>query len=124
MVETKKERLDQILRELNAVGGIEGSAVISRDGLLIASGLSESVDAGTFAAMSAAMVGAAETASSELKRGELNQIIVDAQNGKIIAVGAGVLAILVCLLKSEVNLGLVLLEMGRTTGKISDILKK
>lgn len=122
MPETKKERLEQILRELKGIGGIEGSAVISRDGLLIASELSENIDAETFAAMNAAMVGAAETASSELKRGELNQIIVDAKAGKIIAIGAGTLAILVCLVKPEINLGLVLLEMGRTAGKVSDTL--
>lgn len=119
---TKKEQLTEILEELRRIGDIIGSSVISRDGLIIASDLSKEVDADTFAAMSAAMQGAAETAVSELKQGNLNQIIVDAEKGKIITISAGKLAILVALAKSDINLGLILLEMGKASGKITNIL--
>jgi len=122
MPETKKEKLIEILHELKKVGDILGGSVISRDGLVIASDLSKDVDEETFAAMSAAMQGAAETAVSELKQGELNQIIIDADKGKIITISAGKMAILVILTKPNINLGLALLELGRTSGKISNIL--
>ena len=122
MPETKKERLIEILQTLKKIGEVLGSSVISRDGLIIASDLSKDIDEETFAAMSAAMQGAAETAVSELKQGELNQIIIDAEKGKIITISAGEKAILVILAKPKINLGLVLLEMGKASGKISDIL--
>jgi len=122
MPDTKKEKLIQILKSLKEVGGIIGSSVISVDGLQIASDLSENVDADTFAAMSAAMQGAAETAVSELKQGELKQIIIDAEIGKMVTISAGKKAILVILTNPKINLGLALLELGKAAGKISDVL--
>ena len=123
MPDTKKEKLTEILQSLRKIGDIQGSSVISRDGLTIASDLSKDVDEETFAAMSAAMQGAAETAVSELKQGNLNQIIIDAQNGKMITISAGEKAILVILAKPDINLGLVLLEIGKSSGKISKIIE-
>ena len=122
MPDTKKEKLLEILKSLKEVGDIIGSSVISVDGLQIASDLSGNVDADTFAAMSAAMQGAAETAVSELKQGELKQIIIDADKGKLITISAGKKAILVILANPKINLGLALLELGRAAGKISDVL--
>lgn len=122
MAETKKEKLIEILKRLRKVGDIQGSSVISRDGLVIASDLSKDIDEETFAAMSAAMQGAAETAVNELKQGSLNQIIAEAEKGKLISISAGKLAILVILAKPDINLGLALLEMGRISDKISNIL--
>ncbi len=122
MPETKKEQLTEILQELRKVGDIQGSSVISRDGLVVASDLSKNVDEETFAAMSAAMQGAAETAVSELNQGTLNQIIIEADKGKIITISAGEKAILIILAKPSTNLGLILLEMGKASGKISEII--
>ena len=122
MPDTKKEKLNQILKSLKEVGNIIGSSIISVDGLQIASDLSGNVDADTFAAMSAAMQGAAETAVSELKQGELKQIIIDADKGKLITISAGKKAILVILASPKINLGLALLEVGKASRKISDVL--
>ena len=122
MAETKKDRLMEILKKLRAAGDIEGVAVISVDGLVVVSNISEDIDEETVAAMAAAMQGSAETAVSELKRGELNQIIVDSSKGKLITIAAGEKAILVILAKKEINLGLALLEIGKASGKISDVL--
>ncbi len=119
---TKKEQLEKILSDLKRAGGILSSAVISRDGLMVASDLTKNIDADTFAAMSAAMEGAAETAVSELKQGELRQIIVDAQDSKLITVSAGKKVILVVLTKPDINLGLVLLELGKASGLLSELL--
>ncbi|MEK6826480.1 MAG: roadblock/LC7 domain-containing protein [Nanoarchaeota archaeon] len=123
MQKTKNERLMGLLKDLRKVGDIEGSSIVSRDGLIIASDLLADVDTKTFAAMSAAMTGAAETATTELKRGNPEQIIVDSKLGSVIATGAGKKAILVCLIKPRANLGLVLLNMNKSSKKISKILK-
>ena len=122
MPDTKKDKLIKLLKEMQKVGDINGSIVVSRDGLVIAGNITE-IDADTFAAMSAAMQGAAETASIELKQGEVDQIIIETREGKIISTGAGEKAILVILTSRSINLGLALLEMGKTAEKISGILK-
>ena len=124
MAETKKEQLEKILQGLKKVGGVKGSAVISRDGLMIAHDLLGSTDADTFAAMSAAMQGAAETAVSELKQGDLRQIVIESSKGKMVSIGAGKNAIVVILTEQDINLGLILLEMGKASGRISDIIER
>jgi len=120
--QTKKEQLEEILNELKNTGGIIGSAVVSVDGLVIASDLKEK-DVETFAAMSAAMQGAAETAVGELGQGNLNQIVAEAEKGKLIAISSGEKAILVVMTNSDINLGLILLEMRKASGMIMDVLK-
>src|SRR3990172_8718876 len=124
MTEKKQEKLVEVLKELRKVGEMQDSAVVSRDGLIIAADLSKDVDEETVAAMTAAMQGAAETAVSELKKGRLNQILIDAERSKIISVGAGELAILVCLAKREVNIGLLNLELNKAAKKTADMLSK
>ncbi len=121
MPNDKKEKLNKILQSLKKIGDIIGSSIISTEGLPIASDLGEDIDEDTFAAMSAAMQGAAETAVQELKQGELKQIIIDAEQGKMIAITVGK-SILIILAKSDLNLGLALLELGKASGKISDVL--
>jgi predicted regulator of Ras-like GTPase activity (Roadblock/LC7/MglB family) len=122
MSDTKKEKLIELLRGMQKIGDIKGSIVVSRDGLVIASNISE-IDADTFAAMSAAMQGAAETAASELKQGNVGQIIIETEKGKIISTGAGKKAIIVILTLKSINLGLAILEMGKTAQKIEGLLK-
>ena len=114
----KKSVLTQILKELNAKNSVEGSAAITRDGLMIASVLPEDVDGQILAAMAATMTGAAETAVSEIKRGLAEKVIVESKQGKLLTTGAGPNAILVALTRADVNLGLVLLGMKKAAEKI------
>ncbi len=79
MADTKKEQLTEILQSLRKIGDIQGSSVISTDGLVIASDLSRETDEETFAAMSAAMTGAAETAVQELKKSSADRVIVESK---------------------------------------------
>jgi predicted regulator of Ras-like GTPase activity (Roadblock/LC7/MglB family) len=115
--------IEDALRELKNIGGIEASAVVTRDGLLVASDISSSVDAETFAAMSASMGGAAETAMSEVKGGDPTRVIVEGGRLKMVSVGAGPAALLVVLADNVVPLGLVLLKMGDTARKISGLVE-
>ncbi len=116
---TTIELLRAVLLDLKRIGNIEASAVVSRDGLVIASDLN---DGEVFAAMSATMVGAAETATSELKKGAPNRVIVESKDGKLIATGAGPKAILVVLTSNEMGLGLVLVEMSKASEKIRELI--
>lgn len=118
----KRQELESILAELRKVGDIDASAIVRRDGLMVASDMPNYVDARTIAAMTAALVGTAETSVSELKLGEFGQVIVESVEGKLVATGAGELAILACLVSKDANLGLVLLSMEKSSKRIAEIL--
>jgi hypothetical protein len=118
MAETKKERLDAVLNKLTQTGDVEGAAVITRDGLLIASALNSMIDGDTLAAMAATMQGAAETAVQELKKSSPDRVIVESKDTKLISMGAGKEAILACIVKPTSKLGLVLMEMKKAVSAI------
>lgn len=117
-----KEQIELVLDELRKTGDIEASAVVRRDGLMIASDLPARIESRTVAAMTAALVGTAETTSNELKRGSFQEVVVDSEKGKVVAIGAGKLALLVSLMRPEGNLGFVLLSMERAAKHIETIL--
>ncbi len=119
---TTTELLEKILNDLKNIGGIEASAVASRDGLLIYSTVSKKLHAETFAAMSATMLGAAETATTELGKGIPQRIIVESEHGKLIATGAGQKALLVVMTEPEAALGLILIEVTKASDKIKEVL--
>ena len=116
------EMLEIVLSELKQVGGVEASAAASRDGLLIKAIMPSGQHAETFAAMSATMLGAAETATTELGKGIPERVIVESDHGKLIATGAGPKALLVVLTTPEAGLGLILLEMDKAAHKVKELL--
>jgi predicted regulator of Ras-like GTPase activity (Roadblock/LC7/MglB family) len=116
------ELLEKILSDLNNLGNIEASAIISRDGLLIKGNIPEGVKAETFAAMAATMLGAAETATSELDKGLPNRVIVESENGKLVCMGTGPKGLLIILTKSDTGLGLILVELEKAASLIKDII--
>jgi len=122
--ETKTEKLVQTLKDLKQNGGISGAAIVTRDGLLVVSELSEDIDGETLAAMTATMTGAAETAMSELKKKEIERVIVESKDARLISTEAGKQTILVCMVDMKAKLGLVLLEMERTAKIIEKEMEK
>ena len=119
---TMTEMLEETLNNLKNIGGIEASVVASRDGLLIHSTISRKLHAETFAAMSATMLGAAETATTELGKGIPERIIVESDDGKIIATGAGTKAILLVMTEPDASLGLILIEVAKASEKVKQVL--
>lgn len=119
---TTTEMLEKILNNINNIGGVEASAIASRDGLLICSTISKKQPAETFVAMSATMMGAAETATTELGKGIPERIIVESKNGRIIGTGAGPKALLLVMTKPDASLGLVLVEITKVSEQIKQIL--
>ncbi len=119
-----KEMLEKVLKDLKSDGDLEAGAVVSRDGLLIAEDISHNINADSFAAMTATMLGAAETATSELRKGVPDRVIVEGKDGKIIATGSGFKALLVTMASPNANLGLILLEMSKASNKIKELLEE
>ena len=116
------EMMEAILEEIIRAGGIEAAAIASRDGLLISSTLSGQLLSERFVAMGATMIGAAETAATELGMGIPDKIITESKNGKIIGTGAGPKALLFVMTSPDASLGLVLIEMKKASEKIKQVL--
>ncbi len=120
---TRTQNLTELLKELEATTpDVEASAVVSIDGLIIASALPQDVEEDRVAAMSAAMLSLGERTSQELKRGSLEQVFVKGVSGYILMMGAGQEAVLTALARKDAKLGLVFLDMKRTADEISKII--
>jgi predicted regulator of Ras-like GTPase activity (Roadblock/LC7/MglB family) len=116
------DKVDKVLADLQKIGGIEACAVVSRDGLLVRGTLQKGLFVNSIAAMSAILLGAAETATIELGKGIPNRVIVESEQGRLIAVGAGTKALLIVIVDSDTGLGLILLELEEAVKKLKELL--
>lgn len=114
MVQSRTEMMVARLREMQAASPeIEASAIVSVDGLIIASALPVEVEEDRVSAMSAAMLSLGERISSELNRGSLEQVYIRGANGYVILTAVGEEAVLTALARENAKLGLIFLEMRR-----------
>jgi predicted regulator of Ras-like GTPase activity (Roadblock/LC7/MglB family) len=111
------------LRELQASSpDIEASAVVSVDGLSIASALPQGVEEDRVSAMSAAMLSLGERIATELGRGSLEQVYVKGQKGYVVLMSVGEEAVLTALAREQAKLGLILLDMRRAAEDLAKLI--
>jgi uncharacterized protein len=111
------------LRDMQASSpAIEASAVVSIDGLSIASALPQGVEEDRVSAMSAAMLSLGERIASELGRGTLDQVYIRGELGYVILTSVGEEAVLTVLASEEAKLGLVFLDMRRAAEDLSQLI--
>lgn len=114
MTPSRSEQLVERLRAMQAAAPeIEASAVVSVDGLIIASALQQGVEEDRVSAMSAAMLSLGERIASELGRGTLEQVYIKGDAGFIVLTAVGSEAVLTALARQEAKLGMIFLEMRR-----------
>src|SRR3954454_9346966 len=86
---SRSDRLDRAIHALLAqTPEIEAAAVVSFDGLPMASALPPSMDEDRVAAMSAALLSLGERAAQGLGRGELSQVYIEGESGTVFLVSA------------------------------------
>jgi predicted regulator of Ras-like GTPase activity (Roadblock/LC7/MglB family) len=122
-----KSRTELIVKRLQDMGAaspdIEGSAVVSVDGLIIASALPSGSEEDRVSAMSAAMLSLGERIANELGRGALDQVFIRGKNGFVILTPIGQEAVLTALAREDAKLGLVFLEMRRAAEDLVSIIR-
>ena len=122
---TKADRLSAALDEFLAVSpDVEAAAIVSADGLPIASALPADVEEDRLAAMSAALLTLGEKAAEGLGKGELAQVFVEGATGYVVLMSAGNNAVLVCVTSRSAKVGLVLFEMRRGAAEIATIMEQ
>lgn len=114
------DMIQQTLIELNgATADIEASALISTDGLMMASALPQGMDEDRVGAMSAALLSLGERAARELARGALQRVLIQGERGYVIMSASGTEAVLTVLAKPNAKLGLIFLDMRRAAESLS-----
>jgi predicted regulator of Ras-like GTPase activity (Roadblock/LC7/MglB family) len=110
------------LKEMQAASPeIEASAVVSVDGLIMASALPADVEEDRVSAMSAAMLSLGERISLELGRGELSQVYIRGSRGYVLLSAIGQEAVLTALARENAKLGLIFLEMRRAAEHLARV---
>jgi predicted regulator of Ras-like GTPase activity (Roadblock/LC7/MglB family) len=114
MNQNRNEQMVNRLRSMQASApDIEASAVVSVDGLIMASALPVEVEEDRVSAMSAAMLSLGERIAEELGRGGLTQVYIKGSKGFIVLTSVGSEAVLTALARQDGKLGLIFLEMRR-----------
>jgi hypothetical protein len=117
---TRTDEMVRFLKELQRnTPDIEASAVVSVDGLIMASALPADVEEDRVSAMSAAMLSLGERISGELGRGTLDQVFVRGEQGYVLLMAIGQDAVLTALAHSRAKLGMVMLDMKRTAHELA-----
>jgi predicted regulator of Ras-like GTPase activity (Roadblock/LC7/MglB family) len=122
MAKSRTEQMVERLRDMQAsTPDIEASAVVSVDGLIMASSLPAGVEEDRVSAMSAAMLSLGERIASELGRGTLDQVYIKGENGYVLLMSVGEEAVLTVLARVQAKLGLLFLDMRRAAEELAKI---
>lgn len=122
-METTTDTLDDILKKLlSAIPEVKAAAIVSAEGLPIASALPQGVDETRIAAMTAALLSLSERAVIEMEKGEFEQLYVKGGEGYLLVLQAGPNAVLTVSTTKDVRLGLIFLDCKRTTEKIAKLI--
>jgi len=122
MTKTRTELMIDRLRDLQAnTTDVEASAVVSVDGLIMASSLPSGTEEDRVSAMSAAMLSLGERISGELGRGGLEQVFIHGNEGFVLLTAVGSEAVLTVLAREQAKLGLVFLEMRRAAQDLAPL---
>jgi predicted regulator of Ras-like GTPase activity (Roadblock/LC7/MglB family) len=122
-MESTGENLDDILKKLlAAIPEVKAAAIVSAEGLPIASALPQGVDETRIAAMTAALLSLAERSVIEMEKGEFDQLYVKGSDGYLLVLQAGPNAVLTVSTTKDVRLGLIFLDCKRTCEKIAKLI--
>ncbi len=113
---------DELQNFVSAASDVQGAALVSPDGLALASVLPGGMDEERTAAMSASMLSLGERIGRELARGSIDRIVVEGEKGYGVLVGCGSDAVLLVLAGAGVKQGLLFLEVKRVVAKISPLM--
>jgi predicted regulator of Ras-like GTPase activity (Roadblock/LC7/MglB family) len=115
--------LNRILRKLQMDSpGIETSALISEDGLMIARAENMNIEETRVAGMAATLLNLGTRASMELARGSVQEVIVRGENGYVVVLSAGRGTLLLAVTNEAAKLGLIFFDMREAIRALQKVL--
>jgi len=122
-IKRKKRKNGYGLNKLRgAIPEVTSAAIVSAEGLPIASALPEGVDETKIAAMSAALLSLSKKAIIEMSKGDFDQLYIKGSEGYLLVMQAGPNAVLTVSTSKDVGLGLILLDCRRICEKIAKLI--
>ena len=122
---SKADQLAAVLDEFLSVSlDVEAAAVVSSDGLPMASALPPDVEEDRLAAMSAALLSLGERAALGLDKGDLAQVYIEGTTGNVVLMAAGRHAVLVAMTAKHAKVGLVLYEMRNSARQVDRVFEE
>lgn len=120
---SRLDEINRVLRKLQSDSfGVEACALISEDGLMIASVLAANMEETRVAGMTATLLSLGGRAATELGRGGLEEVIVRGDDGYAVLVSAGRGALLLALTNENSKLGLVFFDMREAVRSLQKVL--
>jgi len=122
MAKSRTEQMTDRLRDLQTSStDVEASALVSVDGLIMASALPPDVEEDRVSAMSAAMLSLGERIAVELGRGTLDQVYIRGDSGYVLLLDVGEVAVLTVLARKDAKLGMLFLDMKRAAADLDKL---
>ncbi len=115
--------LQEVLRRLTRVGGVEAATIAREDGLVVAHQLPSGVDEKKMAAMAAVLFGAGTRVAEELRRGAVEHCWLQCEIGKVVAYRSPGSTILIALLSEGSNVGLVLMALEKAVQEMAEAIQ-
>jgi hypothetical protein len=117
------DQLNRILRSLQSASpDVEAAALLSEDGLMIASALPQHIEENRVAGMSATLHSLGTRAATELERGDVEDVLIRGKEGYAVMLAAGSGTLLLAMASKEAKLGLLFLDMRRAVADIRKVL--
>lgn len=119
----RSEGLSKALQAFKDISpDVDAAAIISNDGLMIASVLPQGLDDVSVGGMSATLLSLGTRCVTALKRGKVEEVIVRGESGYAIMLNAGRDTMLLAVTNADAKLGLITFDMREAIKKIADIL--
>ena len=112
--------MKELLSNLNGVPGIDGSMVITDDGIMVAEALGPQLDEDVIAALSSSLLIALKRALEPVDGGSTVEMILSADDGKLIFTNLGN-AFLVVVTRPNLKLDTGLVEIRSFTRKLKSL---
>ena len=117
------EKLGYILQNfVSTTPDVQGAAMVTPDGLPLASSLPGGMDDERVSAMSAAMLSLGDRIGRELARGEIDRIYVEGEEGFSILTSCGEDAVFLVLAGKSAKQGVLMLEIKRALTELRKVL--
>jgi len=113
--------LESLLKEVQTLDGVHDAVLVSRSGMFIAGNVPEGVFQDTFVAMFAILLGAAETATSELKD-RIDTVVLNLDQSRIVVVNDGPKAIFVLRTRKDIDLVSVKGALEKMSKRVEEFL--
>ncbi len=119
MVETSA--IENVLKGIESVKGVANVVLVSRSGMHLAGPVPKGAHLETFSAMFAILLGAAETATTEINE-KLDYVVLSLAGSRMLVINDGPKALMILRLTEEANIEPIMEEINKSSKKLEDLL--